>query len=207
VRTTRVVLCRHGETEASAKDRFCGALDVGLSAAGKAEAAQLAASFRSRPGLALYTSPARRALETAGPMGESLGLRPIVEPQLRELDFGEIDGLRYEDVATQRPELYDEWLRSPTRVRFPGGECYADLQHRTVAAVSALTERHQGGAAIVVTHAGAIRALLAAWLSVPDELVFRIDQRNGSVNIVDWLDGTPVVRLVNGPPATPALAG
>jgi alpha-ribazole phosphatase len=205
VSTTRVVLCRHGETEASAQGRFCGALDVGLSAVGKAEAAQLAASFRLGAALALYTSPTRRALETARPIGESLGLHPILEPLLRELDFGEVDGLRYEQVATQRPELHDEWLRSPTRVRFPGGECFADLQRRTVEAASALTARHEGGAVVVVTHAGVIRALLAAWLSVPDEFVFRIDQRYGSVNIVDWLDGTPVVRLVNGPPATPAL--
>jgi broad specificity phosphatase PhoE len=203
VSATRIVLCRHGETEASAQGRFCGALDVGLSVTGKAEAAQLAACFRPGAALALYTSPARRAFETAGPIGESLGLHPLVEPMLRELDFGEVDGLRYEEVAMQRPELYDEWLRSPTHVRFPGGECYADLQRRAVEALSALTARHEGEAAIVVTHAGVIRALLATWLSVPDEFVFRIDQRYGSVNIVDWLDGIPVVRLVNGPPATP----
>ena len=200
---TRVALCRHGEPDASALGRFCGAIDVGLSAVGEAEARALAGSLAGAQAEALYTSPARRALETSGPIGDRLTLEPIMEPRLRELDFGEVDGLPYEDVAAHRPELYAEWLRAPTQVRFPGGECYGDLQRRTLAALSAITTRHEQATTVVVTHAGVIRALLGAWLSLPDEAVFRIDQRYGSVNVVDWLDGAPVVRIVNGPPASP----
>jgi broad specificity phosphatase PhoE len=47
-------------------------------------------------------------------------------------------------------------------------------------------------------HKGSIRAALGAWLGIAGEAIFRIDQRTASVNIVDWLDGVPVVRLVNG---------
>jgi alpha-ribazole phosphatase len=202
VRTTRVVLCRHGETEASAQGRFCGAIDVGLSPVGQAEAARLAAGVGS--GTALYTSPARRALETARPIGERVGLDPLIEPRIRELDFGEVDGLPYEQVAALRPELYDEWLRAPTRVHFPDGECYADLRGRAVEALSEVVSRHEGETALIVTHAGVIRALFAAWLLLAEEAVFRIDQRYGSVNVVDWLDGTPVVRLINGRPGSTA---
>jgi alpha-ribazole phosphatase len=202
VSTTRIVLCRHGETEASARGRFCGALDVGLSPVGRNEAVLLAAGIRD--GAALYTSPARRALETAHPIGERVGLDPMIEPRIRELDFGEVDGLAYEQVAALRPELYDEWLWAPTRVHFPGGECYADLRGRAVEAVSEVISRHEGETALIVTHAGVIRTLLAAWLLLPDEAVFRIDQRYGSVNVVDWLNGTPVVRLLNGQPGSTA---
>ena len=200
--TTRSVLCRHGETEASARGRFCGALDVGLSPAGRNEAALLAAGVDA--GSALYSSPARRALETADPIGKRLGLEPTIEPRIRELGFGEVDGLPYEQVAALRPELYDEWLRAPTRVRFPGGECYADLRARAVEAVSEVVSRHEGETVLIVTHAGVIRALLAVWLLLADEAVFRIDQRYGSVNVVDWLNGTPVVRLLNGQPGSRA---
>jgi broad specificity phosphatase PhoE len=49
-----------------------------------------------------------------------------------------------------------------------------------------------------VTHAGPIRAALAAWLGISEEGIFRIDQRPASVNVVDWLDGVPLIRLVNG---------
>jgi broad specificity phosphatase PhoE len=202
VSTTRIVLCRHGETEASGRGRFCGALDGGLSPAGRNEAARLAAGVGAAS--ALYSSPARRALETADPIGQRLGLALIVEPRIRELDFGEVDGLSYEQVAALRPELYDEWLWAPTRVRFPGGEGYADLRSRAVETVSELVSKHEGETVLIVTHAGVTRALLAAWLLLPDEAVFRIDQRYGSVNVVDWLNGTPVVRLVNGQPGSTA---
>ena len=200
--TTRIVLCRHGETEAAARGRFCGALDVGLSPAGRDEAARLAAGVGAAA--ALYSSPARRALETADPIGQRVGLEPIIEPRIRELEFGEVDGLPYEQVAALRPELYDEWLGAPTRVHFPGGECYADLRGRAVEAVSELVSKHEGETVLIVTHPGVIRALLAAWLLLPDEAVFRIDQRYGSINVVDWLNGTPVVRLLNGRPGSTA---
>jgi broad specificity phosphatase PhoE len=57
--------------------------------------------------------------------------------------------------------------------------------------------RHPGAAVAVVSHAGPIRAALATWLLMADEGVFRLDQRLASVNIVDWHDGIPFIRLVN----------
>lgn len=204
---TRLVLCRHGEPEVSATGRFCGALDVGLSPQGSAEADVLAAGLVSESPRALYTSPARRALETAEPIGSAVGLEPIVDARLRELDFGELDGLRFEDAEALWPELYGEWLRTPTGVTFPGGESYADLRRRATAALKSVTDRNSGSTAVVVTHAGVIRALIAEWLALPDEAVFRIDQRYASVNVVDWFDGTPVLRVVNAPPAALGLDG
>ena len=59
--------------------------------------------------------------------------------------------------------------------------------------------------AVVVTHAGVIRTALAHWLAMPDEALFRIDQGHGAVSVVDWLEGTPVVRRVNCPPGDAIL--
>ncbi len=187
---TRLVLCRHGEPDDSARGRFCGRFDPPLSAAGRAQAEALAAALAR---LVVHTSPARRARETA----ERAAAKPIVDEDLRELDFGEADGLRYEEVSARWPELYDEWLAAPTRVAWPGGEAFPDFLARVLAAL----ERVPPPAA-VVTHAGVIRAALAHWLSIPDEALFRIDVGYGRVTVVDRVDGIHVVRVVNGPPAS-----
>jgi broad specificity phosphatase PhoE len=188
---TRLVLCRHGEPDASAAGRFCGTFDPSLSAAGRAQADALAAAL-TEP-VAVYSSPARRALETAAPLSADA----IVDADLRELDFGEADGLRYEDVATRWPQLYSEWLEAPTRVTFPGGEAFAAFRARLLAALDRIAPP-----AVVVTHAGVIRTALAHWLSIPEEALFRIDVSYGAVSVVEWQDGTPIVRVVNGPPAS-----
>jgi broad specificity phosphatase PhoE len=191
---TRLVLCRHGEAE-DAAGRFCGSFDPALSATGRRQAEALAAVLGES---ALYSSPARRALETARAMGRE----PIVDPDLRELDFGEAEGLSYEEVAERWPDLYTAWLRAPTEVRFPVGEPFADFRARVLAALARI-ERD----AVVVTHGGVIRTALAHWLGMPDDAIFRIDVSHGAVNVVDWQVGTPLVRLVNGSPANLAPDG
>ncbi len=196
---TLVVLCRHGEPEEAGQGRFCGALDVGLSERGRGQAQALAAGVSAD---VVYTSPSRRCVETARPLAARLGVEPVVEPRLRELEFGELDGVAYDEAERRWPELYAELLRAPTTVRFPGGESYGELRGRACQALTELLERHGGARVAVFTHAGVIRTLLAHVLSLPEEALFRIDQRYGAVNVVEWLDGAPVVRLVNAPPAS-----
>jgi broad specificity phosphatase PhoE len=87
-------------------------------------------------------------------------------------------------------------MTTPTEIRFPGGESFADLKARSLVALERIRGLHES--AIVVTHGGVLRAGVAAWLSMPDEAIFRLDQRYCGVTIVDWLDGEPLVRLLNG---------
>jgi broad specificity phosphatase PhoE len=192
---TRLVLCRHGEAE-DAAGRFCGRFDPALTAAGRRPAVALAARLPWPD--PVYTSPARRALETA------MYLRPdpVVEADLRELDFGDADGLRHDEVAERWPELYAAWLRAPTEVAFPGGEAFADFRSRVLSALARIEP-----SAVVVTHGGVIRTALAHWLGIPDDTLFRIDVSHGTVTVVEWLEGAPLVRLVNAPPAGLARAG
>jgi broad specificity phosphatase PhoE len=64
-----------------------------------------------------------------------------------------------------------------------------------------MLQRHEGRPLAVVAHGGVIRAVLATWLEMPPEAAFRLDVSYGSVTVVDWLEGIPVVRLLNADPA------
>ena len=92
--------------------------------------------------------------------------------------------------------LQHELLRSPTTVRFPGGETYVELRDRVVEALADITARHDRVA--VVSHAGAIRAALATYLLMEEAALWRLDQRFGAVNVIELVEGVPLIRLVNG---------
>jgi broad specificity phosphatase PhoE len=195
---TRLVVVRHPEPVESAAGRCYGSLDVELSAAGLAHAARLGEVLSGLRLAGVYTSPRIRAAHAAQAIGAPLGLQPAVAAGLRELDFGELEGRPYDDIRRERPELYRRWMEAPTTVRFPGGEGFEDLRRRSVAAVEEILSAHPGAAAAVVTHGGVARAVLAHALGMPGEAIFAIDQRYGAVNVIDWYDGRPLVRLVNG---------
>jgi broad specificity phosphatase PhoE len=174
---TSLVLCRHAE-------------------AGNAEQARaLAEGLASLTLAAVYTSPLGRAVETARAVAAVHGLAPIELDELREIDFGEVEGLGFDDLPG---ELQQGLLHEPAKVRFPDGETYAELQRRVGAALERIVAAHPDATVAVVSHAGSIRAALARWLLMDDQAIFRIDQRHASLNLVDWYDGVPLVRLVNG---------
>jgi alpha-ribazole phosphatase len=193
---SRLILVRHTEPQEDARGRCYGSLDIGLSAAGRAHARELAGRLARLDYEAVYASPRLRASETAGPVAAARGLELLTDDGLRELDFGTLEGRTYDEIAESEPELYRAWMETPTQVRFPGGESFADLKARAIVALDRIRDSHE--AAVVVTHGGVLRAGVAAWLAMPDEAIFRLDQRYGGVTIVDWVDGRPLVRLLNG---------
>jgi alpha-ribazole phosphatase len=186
---SRLILIRHAEPEEDARGRCYGSLDIGLSEAGREHARRLASRLAQVEYEAVYSSPRVRARETADAIAAARGLAAVVDEDLRELDFGELEGRTFDEIAASMPDLYREWMETPTRVRFPGGECWADLKERAVRSIARIE-----GDAIVVTHGGVIRAALSDWLAIPDEAVFRFELGYGGVTIVE--DG--IVRMVNG---------
>lgn len=194
---TRLIVIRHPEPVESAAGRCYGSLDVELSAAGLAHAGRLAAALRWAGLAAVYSSPRARARLAAEPVAGSHRLSVTVQDDLRELDFGDFEGRVYDDIRREYPELYEQWMRAPTTVRFPGGESYADLRERVVAATGRMRAEHAGQAAAVVTHGGVARAVLADALGMPDEAIFALDQSYGAVNVIDWFGDRPLVRMVN----------
>jgi alpha-ribazole phosphatase/probable phosphoglycerate mutase len=194
-----LLLVRHAEPREDARGRCYGTLDIGLSPEGERQAQLLADTLGALPLAAVYTSPRERAVATAAPLAAAHGLTPIVDDALRELDFGDFEGRTYEEIELSQPELYRQWMETPTRVQFPGGEGYAALRARAVAAMDAMRTRPDGESVVVVSHGGVLRAMLAACLSIPDEAIFRIDQSYAAISVVEWIESVPLVRLVNAP--------
>lgn len=195
---TRALLIRHAEPEDDARGRCYGRLDVRLSPKGLEHARALAERIRAIPLAGVYTSPRRRAEQTATAICARRALAPVPRDGLSELDFGDFEGRTYDEIEVEQPDFFRRWMTSPTEVRFPGGESYAQLRDRATSTLDELRATHPGDAFAVVTHGGVVRAMLATLLHLPDDRAFALDVGYLRVSVVDWFDGAPVVRLVNG---------
>ncbi len=195
--STRFFLVRHGEPEASARGRCYGRLDVGLSASGREQIDLVAHCLRQAPLAEVYTSPRRRARESAEIVARLHELSPSVDERLGEIDFGQLEGMSYDDAAKTYPELYRAWMERPTEVEFPGGESFDIMERRVLSAAADLRLRHRGQVVAIVTHGGVNRVLLREALGMPKTSIFRLDQSYAAISLVDYYEDAPVVRFVN----------
>jgi alpha-ribazole phosphatase len=192
-----LVLVRHAEPSDGARGHCYGSLDVELSERGHEQGRRLARRLASEPVAAVVSSPRLRARDTADAIAAPHGLEVGVLDELRELDFGELEGRAYAEIAATCPELYERWMNEPTAVRFPGGESYADLHARVTRVVARLRAEHDGQLVVAVTHGGVVRAVLAEALDMPHDRIFRLAVDPASITRVEWQDDVAVVRTVN----------
>ena len=198
--THRQILVRHGEPVETARGRCYGKLDVALSERGSQQARVVAERFTAMSPSHVYTSPRVRARETAAAIARVAGVEPIVDTRFAELDFGDIEGMTYDEVAARYPALYETWMSTPTEVKFPAGECFADMAARVRSGGAELRTRHPGEVIAIVAHGGTVRILLSDALGMADVGLFRIGQDYAGVSCVDWYGDTPVVRQINWTP-------
>jgi broad specificity phosphatase PhoE len=193
----RLYLVRHAAPAEWAVAR-CLPSEVPLSRDGLEQSQQLATAFNGQPLAAVYASAMQRAIATAEPIAAAAGRTMICRDSLNEIDFGAFDGLTFDEIARRDADLYQQWMTTPAKVRFPAGECFRDMKARVLSVVTAIRRCH-GGAVVVVSHGGPIRAILGAALAIPDHAVFRVTLDHAGVSLVDWIGEQAVVRGVNLP--------
>jgi probable phosphoglycerate mutase len=161
VPATLVYLARHGESDWNVAGRWQGHADRPLTARGRRQADELAMRLAGVPLDAVYASDLRRAWETAEPVAAAHGLEVMRLRELREVDVGSWSGLTQREAEERFPDGYRRW-RDQLGTGWDDGETYEEMGARVVGAVQRLARRHDGGTVLVVSHGGAIRAILAA---------------------------------------------
>ena len=178
--TQTLILVRHGEVEGSRPGVLCGRSDPRLSEAGRRQATLLQGMMGRLPEARFVSSPLTRARETAETAVGGAQVAVETDPDLQEMDFGEWEGLTYDEVATRYPELVAGWSEFRPDFGFPGGETLADFASRIERVARALADP-DAATVVAFTHGGVIRALICHFLglSLRDYLLF--DVSPGSV--------------------------
>ena len=177
---TELILVCHGQSAQRQDGRLLGWwADLPLSETGYKQALLLGGRLRDEHDVSvLYTSPLKRADETAQILGQMVKAVPLVEADLREIDSGELADLSYEEASARYPDLILQG-RAPADGRLPGGESYAGLHRRVERAISRSVERNPQAQIVVVTHGGPIVTFLMATMGyawdTPDRPRFQCD--------------------------------
>jgi len=124
----------------------------------------VAARLRLPPATTIFSSPLRRARRLAEALAVAARAEVRLDARLAEIDFGDWEGRRWDDIDRQS---IDDWAADVRNFTPPGGESVADLQRRVIGFSAELTATFAGPRVALITHAGVIRALLGHWRGLP----------------------------------------
>jgi broad specificity phosphatase PhoE len=203
-------LVRHGQTDASLNNRFCGRIDPPLNATGLAMADALAARYGHEGWAEIIASPLVRAQQTAAPTARAAGIPVATDDGLVEIAYGEWEGRAEAEVERDDAARFGAWAAHPGRIAPPGGESGAEIAVRALAAVERIRARHATGKVLVVSHKATLRVLVCALLGLDvDSFRSRIAQKVCAISIIDFKSSGPLLQVLGDtshlPPAL--LAG
>ena len=196
---TRILLVRHGATTLTAEDRFAGSSNVNLSEDGRRQVSSLAQRLENEPIHAVYCSPLDRTVETASILAVPHGLKPAVEPGLREIDYGHWEGLKRSEIEKQFTDEYAAWQEDPFTIGPADGESGVNVLNRALPVMRRIVEENRHKNVLVVAHKGVNRILISSLLGF-DVRGYRdrLDQSPAGLSILDFMgDVHARLRLLN----------
>ncbi len=191
---TRLILIRHGETGYNAQKKYCGYIDAPLSAKGEAQARGLRTKLAGIRIDAVYSSDLKRAVRTAR---LALGaVEPVRVRQMREMDFGALEGLTYAQALERHPVRYKKWLEDPLKNPAPPRvESALKFKARIVGALKKIVAANRGRTVAVFCHGGPISVFLASVLKIKD--IWRYLPESAGIRIVEYRGDKPQAKLLS----------
>lgn len=191
-------LLRHGETEANRTGLALGRSDVPLNERGLRQAASLAGALAGEPFAAVYTSPLKRARQTAEKIAETHGLSLVCEEGLIEMDIGELDGLTFTEIRERYPALLERWATPEGQAAaLFGSESLADVQERAWATLTAIGRRHEDKTVCAVTHNFVILSVLTRALGMQLSQFRRLRHGVAAISVLELGADRVRVRRLN----------
>jgi broad specificity phosphatase PhoE len=192
----KLILARHGETLWNVEKIYRGRTDVNLDEVGIKQA-ELLGKYLSNYGLeAIYSSPLRRALDTANIIASYQKVGVQVAEGLIDFDYGEWQSLSEQDAQRLYPTLHDEWHNNPHKVRMPGGESLEDVRRRAIKVINDVIAKYQGSV-VLVSHRVVNKVLICSLLGLDNSYFWNIKQDVGGITIFNYVDGRFVLTRHN----------
>ena len=190
-------IVRHGQTNWNILGKTQGHGNSDLTPKGENQALELSKAIKEYPIDYIYSSDLGRAVQTAEIIGSTIGVDIIQTPSLREMGFGDWEGLLIEEIKKDHAETYETWRNQPHLVNIPNGETLHIIKDRVDAFIKELNEKYDNKHILLVSHSVTVRVMLLSFLNSGVENIYRIKQDNTALNIVEYRDYGPVVIKMN----------
>src|SRR3989338_3620644 len=195
---TRLIIIRHAESTFNIENRIQGHTDSSLTLKGLRQARRLAKRLKAVKIDKIYSSDLGRAFSTTLEILRYKKIPVVRDPRLREIQLGAWEGMTIEEVDRLYDNGYQKWLKKPSACHIPGCERISRFRKRITERVRQIARANRGRTVAIVTHGGAVTALLSGWLGADfDHLLlnFRID--NTALTVVDETDKHVRLKTIN----------
>jgi broad specificity phosphatase PhoE len=187
--STRIHLIRHGTTMLNRLNRYRGRRDVALDQGGWEDAWRAANELEHAGLTAIYSSPLRRARDTARIVGDVAGVEPVIDlPGLTNLEYGAWEGLTSDEARAHDPVLFEAYQQAELGAYCPGGESLELAERRVLLSLQTIAALHPGETVAAVSHAAIVRLAIIG-VGAKSRAEWRTVLPNGSVTTFDVVDG------------------
>ena len=183
----QIILVRHGETMANKAQLVLGTSDVPLTELGRdqAKAAAQKISLMEPSPTILFSSPYQRAKETAGYISNVIGLNPIFIDGLKEMNSGEMEGIKASEMDDKYPEYMKNWRRDHSTARPPGGETLEEVHSRAWKSILDIFNEYDESLVVVVAHLFPIQGILCNVLGIKSNNFEKLVIDLGSLSYIE----------------------
>jgi len=190
----KLLLIRHGQTDWNIARRFQGHSDVPLNQTGLTQAKALAERLSSQHIDALYSSDLQRALETAKIVRKS---EWHSDPRLREINFGDWEGLTYKEIREKYPAALAERENDIYKNAPPHGETLEQLCARVQSMLDELYAKHKDQVVLIVSHGGVLQILLCLALKIKPTMYWQFHLSTASLSEIAFYPDGAILNLLN----------
>ena len=194
---SKLLLARHGNTKLNSAERLWGQTDAELSAEGVGQAERLRDRLATQKIDVIYTSNLQRASATAKIIASSHQVDIVTCPELREINFGKIEGLTFKEVSQLYPEVAEAWSKRSLTLKYPGGESITELNNRVSKFLERLEKHTPEETILIVAHSAPLRLLICHLLGIRIQHWRQIRLDLASLSILETYPQGAILNLLN----------
>ena len=182
----KLIFIRHGQTDWNVRGKIQGSYDIELNETGIRQAIDLSDKLTKHKYefKKIYSSPQKRALNTAKILSESSNIEYVVIDDLREINMGEWEGLSWKEVDENYPTEYKEWKSNRRYTSPPKGESYEDMLQRVIKALHKIINENKDDV-VIITHSAVIMCLQCYITNTPFNKMLQFKTTNAEITEID----------------------